>query len=406
MSLRHLLPLVSIALVLPKPIFAQEKSDGAAVYKKSIPSVVWVHSKRTNGLATGSGSLVDKERRLVLTNYHVVQDTPTATVFFPHFRDGKPVAEKAYYKDRVKQLTQDGLVVHGKVIVLDKKADLALIQIDSIPKGTEALVLAATSPDPGATVHSIGSPGKTDSLFGYVKGSVRQVYHDKWKAELEPRKIASFEAKVISTDSPTNPGDSGGPLLNDKAELVGVTQGGAINAQSISTFIDVSEVKQLLNSKEVKALHTNKAVQKDRSPLKVRDTADLFSDEAKKAANEALAELAKHEIVVLVETLKVATTDEAKLKELTEAKPADRTAFFRDLTRERMKSATAGIGIVICNEPKSLYVDITPSARKQFPDDTVKKLVDALTEGLKAKKPDDALKNALQIIRDQRTVKK
>ena len=42
----------------------------------------------------GSGTLVDKERRLVLTNYHVVQENPNAKVFFPVFRDGSPVAER------------------------------------------------------------------------------------------------------------------------------------------------------------------------------------------------------------------------------------------------------------------------------------------------------------------------
>jgi S1-C subfamily serine protease len=407
MSLRAFLPVVALfvaAGLIAPGAFAQdkqpEKLDGAGVYKKAIHSVVWVHSKRTNGLATGSGSLVDKEKRLVLTNYHVVQDTAAATVFFPAFRDGVPVAEKAYYKDRASRLG-----VGGRVIALDKKADLALIRLDAVPKDTDALPLAPASPSPGDTVHSIGSPGKTDSLFGYVKGSVRQVYNDKWRAELEPRKIATFEAKVISTDSPTNPGDSGGPLLNDKGELVGVTQGGAINAQSISTFIDVSEVKQLLNHRAVRDLKADKADEpaKPRTPPTVSDGAKLFSDDAVKAANDALAELAKAKLFVVVETHKTATADEKKLDELRKAKPADRTAFLRDFTRERMKKAGgADVGIVVCNDPRSLYVELTDDMRKQFPDDIAKRVVDALTAGLRAGKPDDALKGALQLIKDSR----
>ena len=69
-----------------------------------MPSVVWVHSTRGRGLATGSGSLIDRGRRLVLTNYHVVEDNPRANVFFPAFRDGQPVSEKKYYLDRASRL--------------------------------------------------------------------------------------------------------------------------------------------------------------------------------------------------------------------------------------------------------------------------------------------------------------
>lgn len=395
MSLRPLVPLVAFALALPSVSFAQEKTDGAGVYKKAVPSVVWVHSKRSNGLATGSGSLVDKDKRLVLTNYHVVQDNPSATVFFPYFRDGHPVAEKEFYKDRAKRYG-----IAGRVIALDKKADLAVIQVEHVPEKTDALPLAAGSPEPGANVHSIGSAGKSDALFGYVKGSVRQVYKKDWKAELEPRKIARFEAKVIETDSPTNPGDSGGPLLNDKGELVGVTQGGAVNAQLVSTFIDVSEVRQLLNTSAVKGAKADKPAKKVRTTPTVSDGAKLFSDAAVKAANEALADLFKKELDVMIETHKSATSDEKKLDDLRKAKPTDRTAFVRDWTHERIRKADADLGILICDDPKSLYVDITPEMKGRLPADTVKKVVDALTDGLRAKKPDDALKAAVKVIQD------
>ncbi len=401
MSLRLLGPLVAVVLAIPAPAFAQEKTDGAGVYKKAVPSVVWVHSKRSNGLATGSGSLIDKDRRLVLTNYHVVQDNPSAAVFFPQFRDGHPIAEKEYYKDRAKRLG-----VAGKVIALDKKADLAIIQVEHVPEKTEALPLAAGSPEPGANVHSIGSAGKSDALFGYVKGSVRQVYKKDWRAELEPRKVAHFEAKVIETDSPTNPGDSGGPLLNDKGELVGVTQGGAVNAQLVSTFIDISEVKQLLNTSAVKGVKADKPAKPARTTPTVSDGAKLFSDDAVKAANAALAELFKKELDVMIETHKTATSDEKKLDELRKAKPADRTAFVRDWTRERIRKADADVGILICDDPKSLYVDITPEMRGRFADDTVKKVVDTLTDGLRAKKPDDALAAAVKVIRESWKEKK
>jgi S1-C subfamily serine protease len=395
---RCLLLVVSLGLLsLPAQADDKTKTGGSGVYKSAVPSVVWIHSKRTNGLATGSGSLIDVERRLVLTNYHVVQEVPTAGIFFPQFRDNQPIAEKDYYKDRAKRLA-----IPGKVVALDKKADLAIIQLDRLPKDVAAIKLATSSPDPGDNVHSIGSAGKSDALFGYVKGSVRQVYRKDWKAELEPKKIISFSAKVVETDSPTNPGDSGGPLMNDVGELVGVTQGGAINAQLVSTFIDVSEVKSLMETKAIRDLKVEKPKEpKLRVPNTVKDGAKLFSEDAIKKANELLVTLHKAEVDVLVEALAKSDISDDKLKELRSAKQVDRSAFFRDFTRERMiKTGDAEIGFTICNDPKSLYVEMTGLMKKTYGDDFQKKIAGVLTDGLKAGKPDDALLDALKLIQE------
>jgi len=376
------------------PTSAQE---GAKVYKQVVPSVVWIHSARDRGLATGSGTLVDKERRLVLTNYHVVQDTRDAKVFFPVFRDGQPVAERDYYIDRLRRLS-----IHGTVIAVDKKADLALIRLDSLPEKVEAVPLAAGSPDPGSTTHTIGNAGKSGALFGYVKGTVRQVYQKEWKAELEPRKVATFNAKVVETDSPTNPGDSGGPLLNDKGELIGVTQGGAIGASLVSTFIDVSEVKKLLNFKGVKDTRATKPEVKvvREAPLKIRDAAKLFSADAVAEADKSLAEVFKQDVDVLIETYP--TAPEGRMEELKKATPAQRSEYFRDWLHARMlKEDVKGFGILLCNDPKSLYVDVSPGVAKKFPDKFELKVRDAVIAGMKLGKPDDALKDAVKLIREQ-----
>lgn len=372
--------------------------DGAKVYKQVVPSVVWVHSTRDRGLATGSGTLIDKERRLILTNYHVVQDNPNAKVFFPVFRDGKPIAEKEYYLAR-----RNRLGIPGKVIALDKKADLALIRIDAVAKDVEAVPLAADSPDSGADTHTIGNAGASGALFGYVKGTVRQVYRKKWAAELEPRKVANFDAKVVETDSPTNPGDSGGPLLNDKGDLIGVTQGGAIKAQQLSTFIDVSEVKKLLTARAVKDIRAEKPVVRvvREKALPVADGAKLFKDETVAVASEALADLFQKDIDVMVETH--AKAPENRYEEVKAATPAERTRLFREWTRNRMdKQGVNSIGILISNDPKSLYVEVSADAAKQYPEGFAAQLRDALIKGLKVGKPDDGLKDAIKLIQENR----
>ena len=114
-----------------------------------------------------------------------------------------------------------------------------------------------------------------------------------------------------------------------------------------------------------------------------------------------LATLHKADIDVLVETLSKPDLSDDKLKDLRSARQTERSAFFRDYTRERMvKSNDAEIGIVICNDPKSLYVEMTGLVRKSRPDDFQKKLAGILTDGLKAGKPDESLLSTLQLIQD------
>ena len=81
------------AALLAPTVPAQEPAGGAKVYRQAIPSVVWVRSDRDRGWASGTGTVIDRDRRLVLTNYHVVGDNPKATAFFPVLRDGRPVPE-------------------------------------------------------------------------------------------------------------------------------------------------------------------------------------------------------------------------------------------------------------------------------------------------------------------------
>jgi hypothetical protein len=396
---------LALALAAP-PAFAaaQEPTGGAKVYKQALPSVVWIHSTRDRGLATGSGTLIDRDRRLVLTNYHVVEDNPKATAFFPVFRDGSPVSEKRFYADRL-----DRLGYRGRVVATDKQADLAVIQLETLPEGVKATPLATASPSPGESVHSIGNTGKSGALWGYVKGTVRQVYRKKWKAALSRSRTLTFEAKVIETDSPTNPGDSGGPLLNDAGELVGVTQGGAVDANLVSFFVDVSEVKQLLATRAVSNLRGGKPASatapKRTSSLTVSDKAKLFSADAVKAADQTVAELFKKGLDVLVETHPSAPAD--WVEKAKKAKPEERQKMFREWAGERIKAEKVeGVVVLVCLEPRSVAVDIAPGWEARFPPKYAQKVADALIQGLKDKKADDGLANALKLLHEGYEAKK
>jgi hypothetical protein len=378
---------------------------GASAYRKVLASTVWIHSDRGRGrLATGSGSVVDRGRRLVLTNYHVVGDVKKVTVFFPVYgADKKAIPERNYYLDRAGKLG-----IPGEVVEIDREADLALIRIDRVPEVVPALPLAASSPDPGQSVHSIGNPGKSGALWVYTPGKVRQVYSKKWKAKLDERTVLTFEAKVVETDSPTNPGDSGGPLVNDKGELVGVTQGGAVDADSLSIFVDRSEVKRFLNRRSVQALRSSESsapVEPKDPPapqrteaLKSKDEGKFFSAAAWKEVHPTAERLLKEKgIDLLIETMTAPPkANVAKLKAMT---PEEREKYFQEFARERCKSEKLnGVYVLVSKNPGFLWVERAGAATAAFPAGFGSVLSRELLTAFQKKEYDAGLKDALDLI--------
>ncbi|HEY1859640.1 MAG TPA: HEAT repeat domain-containing protein [Gemmataceae bacterium] len=220
--------------------------SGADIHKHVLKSVAWIlalRDRQTGRGASGSGTLVDKEHRLVLTNHHVINQEQDLVIFFPKYRDGQLVVSK---EDYIKQIQQEGVknVIHGRVVAQDQGCDLALIQLDSVPEEIEALALANKSADYGETVHSVGITGASGGLWGYTPGQVRvRAYEKSWKDQ-----GGEHRAKMVEATNPTNPGDSGGPLVNGRGELVAVTQAGLVGAQAINQFVDVSHAITMIET--------------------------------------------------------------------------------------------------------------------------------------------------------------
>lgn len=51
---------------------------------------------------------------------------------------------------------------------------------------------------------------------------------------------------VLETDSPNNRGDSGGPILNDRGELIGVVSHYLVSQKQESGNIDIEQVRKFL----------------------------------------------------------------------------------------------------------------------------------------------------------------
>ncbi len=223
------------------------EGSGADVYTYVLKSATCILAAdvQKQGIAMGSGSLVDKKNRLVLTNHHVAGAAEKIAVFFPTYdKNGKLIAERDRF---FRQFRSNTDIIEARVVAADKKTDLCLLQLQRLPSGVEGLPIAKQSCRVGHRVHSVGNPGISGAVWVYAPGVVRQVYRDKWKSPGDTGFI--HEADVIETQSPTNQGDSGGPLVNDRGELVGVTQSILQTGGSqLSRFIDISEVKKFVES--------------------------------------------------------------------------------------------------------------------------------------------------------------
>jgi serine/threonine protein kinase/HEAT repeat protein len=221
------------------------------VYKHALKSVAWILNAQAGGLSMGTGTLIDQKNRLVLTNYHVVygQGQQRFRIYFPVYREknGDLVVES----NKFLKLAYNDQPNWGRVVDKDVARDLALIKIDFIPKDIQAIAVAKVWVTPGETVYSIGNSqaaaGGGGSLWGYFDGKVRQVGHKT--LPIRGRDMAfDINARMIETTSPSNPGDSGGPLLNERGELVGVTESFLAGARNVSLFVDGREAVQFIES--------------------------------------------------------------------------------------------------------------------------------------------------------------
>lgn len=214
-----------------------KKLTAKELHQKLLKSSGWIQQRNGDQiLSHGTGWVLDAERKLMVTNDHVVAGQDVVWVIFPKYKDGKLVREESEYRG------EKG--VKATVIDRDRTRDLAVIQLESLPEGIVALPLAAEEPEEGDLVRTIGgfTNGSDNLVFSGVSGEVRTVgvnggLHGNGKVRV-----------VLSTVS-INGGNSGGPLVNEAGELVAtnsyiVNSGvGGRKVENTSGHISVAEFK-------------------------------------------------------------------------------------------------------------------------------------------------------------------
>lgn len=226
--LNHARLTLSLMLTLCLAGLLQANED---VYDSAIMSTTYIEAPENN--SAGSGVLIDREQRLVITNEHVVGGSRQVSVFFPVVDDNRVIADPRYYGQR-----RDELEIKATVISVDAQRDIALLQLDTLPEQAQAIEIG-TPARPGQIVHSIGNPDASAAMWVYTNGHVRANYF---------KDMGDNKMQVVETQSPINEGDSGGPILNDAGQLVGISQSYMTEGRLVSNGVDISEINNFVDN--------------------------------------------------------------------------------------------------------------------------------------------------------------
>lgn len=209
---------ISIGTVLGTQLGYQLPAMPNAIQAYRIASPAFVTIDAGGGM--GSGAVIHPSG-LVITNAHVVGGAGSVGLTWLNNRRAR-----------------------GQVIAKNNQADLALIRISGA-SNLPSLKINTVTPPVGEEVYAIGSP------FGEFKGSLTRGV------------VSRVTRQSIQSDAAINSGNSGGPLVNSRGELVGVNASiytGSSKDEGfvgLSFSVSVNELQRFLQANNTQAQLVN-----------------------------------------------------------------------------------------------------------------------------------------------------
>ena len=166
----------------------------------------------------GTGFYIDRNG-YILTNYHVISSEVDP-------------AYEGYSSLSIRPSDSPEARIPGKVVGYDRLLDLAVIKVDTKPDYVFSFDLAS-EPQAGAHVYVIGSPvGLENTVTSGIVSAVG-------------RRLLST-GSVIQIDAAVNPGNSGGPMLDEDGRVLGVAFAGLADYQGLNFAIPSVWIKKVL----------------------------------------------------------------------------------------------------------------------------------------------------------------
>ena len=232
--LPHILIISFVFLLAPTAQVASYAGDAKTaqqIAKQAFRSTVLLVMEDDNGqpLSFGSGFFVDNGK--IATNLHVIEGASRGYA--------KVLGLKSKYN------------IEG-IVAIDRNRDLALLAIEA--SQTPSLILGKSEAvEVGEQIYVIGNPQGLEGTFSQgIISSIREIGTDK----------------LLQITAPISPGSSGGPVLNNNGEVIGVSVATFTNGQNLNFAIPSNYLSDLqANTGKLKPLVTAKSSKKDQSLL-------------------------------------------------------------------------------------------------------------------------------------------
>lgn len=210
-------------------------------------ATVFIRVQGRNWKATGSGFVIaaDKDSVLVATNYHVISP--------PEFDKRTPTPAELSKTLKVPGVvavfdsgTKTEFSAKAEALAADPDADLAILRVSGLKNPPVPIDIAA-NPKLSETmpVYTFGFPfgqalatGKGAPAITVGKGSISSLRTDD-----------TGELSVVQIDGALNPGNSGGPVVDNKGRLVGVAVATIKNGQGIGFAVPGAELRRMLKGR-------------------------------------------------------------------------------------------------------------------------------------------------------------
>ena len=192
------------------------------IYKKYNDAVVVIHAFNNDKLVSQGSGVILNDKGFVVTNYHVYEGSTKIEIV---------------HKLKV--------IPHIEIYGFDKEKDILILKIDS--KNFPTFKIGnSNNLKIGQKIFTIGSPlGLENSISeGIISGL---------------RKYEEVERKLIQITASISSGSSGGAVINDKGEIIGISTLTLKEGQSLNFAIPIEDVLQVENNYNDEDFNINSA---------------------------------------------------------------------------------------------------------------------------------------------------
>jgi putative serine protease PepD len=199
----------------PSELSVAEIVDGLADSVVSIETTVSFRRGPFEGEGTGAGTGVVLDDGYIVTNAHVVDGASDVEVTVPG----------------------TGATITATIVGTDPANDIAVLHVDDTSGLVPASLGDSARTAVGDSVVAIGNALALEGGLTVTQGIVSALHRS---VETEQGALDS----LIQTDAAISSGNSGGPLVNDHGEVIGInsavaTSGGGVSASNIGVAISI-----------------------------------------------------------------------------------------------------------------------------------------------------------------------